>query len=172
MAKAKRSAKAHAEGRIVNNGHSGVPSQDASGSVEGSEDLGAGTPEDSRNVSGDVSTLGDGLATAESKSRKGSLRKSSRKSDSQSRRKVLARALSGEFSAAKNFVEETPLTGSTDGEAGRADDEADEELPFSVIWRTWILVQNRAGSQRFSTSPAKLSPAGWRSTAAARHYKL
>jgi hypothetical protein len=119
-----------------------------------------------------VSVLEDGLATAGGKSRKGSMRKSARKSSSQSRCKVLARALSGEFSAAKNFVEETPLTGSTDGEAGRADDEADEELPFSVIWRTWILVQNRAGSQRFSTSPAKLSPAGWRSTAAARHYKL
>jgi hypothetical protein len=42
MAKAKRSAKAHAEGRIVNNGHFGAPSQDASGGVEGWEGLGAG----------------------------------------------------------------------------------------------------------------------------------
>ena len=94
MAKAKRSAKAHAEGRIVNNGHSGVPSQDASGGVEGPESLGAGTPEDSRNISGDVSGLEDGLATTEGKSRKGSSRKSVRKSNSHNRRKVLARVLS------------------------------------------------------------------------------
>ncbi len=128
MAKAKRSAKAHAEGRIVNNGHSGVPSQDASGGVEGPESLGAGTPEDSRNISGDVSGLEDGLATTEGESRKGSSRKSVRKSNSQNRRKVLARALSGEFSAAKNFVEDTPLTGGSDGGADRVDDESDGEL--------------------------------------------
>ena len=71
-----------------------MPSQDASGGVEGSESLGAGTPDDSRNISGDVSVLEDGQATAGGKSRKGSLRKSARKSSSQSRRKVLARALS------------------------------------------------------------------------------
>jgi hypothetical protein len=114
MMKLKKRASAHAGSRIVNNGHSSVPTQDVSGGIEGKESLGAGSPENSRNVSGEVSEGSGAHETPQVSSPKRS-----------SRRRMLNRNLTEEFSPIEELIGEP----SDFKEAADTVEELVEDLP-------------------------------------------